>query len=693
MTGILTHLRLRIAGSLRYKLLLLVLFPIVLFMPVMLGLAAYWTQQFSYNQLYQKVNTDLSVAHDVFHRLQQDHLALLKSLAESYAFRTALEQGEAQRLRDQLHALRATSGFDFLHITDLNGHWLFEPVGAPASESKSSPLQEKAQQTGAGAVGVEVFSQAQLRRESDALAERAEIPLLSTPRAAPTDRKTETRGMVLRVVYPVKDLDGSIVALLDGGVLLNRNFSFVDRIRDLVYGPGSLQAGAWGAVTVFLDDVRISTNVPLARGERAIGTRVSRSVRDAVLGHGKTWIARAFVVNDWYISGYEPIVDVTGQRVGMLYSGFIEQPYRDIYWQAVGGLVAIAILSMVFAAVLAVRGATTIFRPIEAMANVVQAEQAGEERRIGTVASRDEIGELARQFDAMLDLLQERNRQIRAAADSLEAKVDERTRELQEQNVRLASTIKLLRETRQQLVMAEKLAALGELTAGVAHEVNNPVAVILGNLEIMVHELGEHARPVQTEIDLIMQQIVRIQSIVDQLLRYSRPGHYTPLVESVDVDKVVDSTLLLVRHELKRKEIRVETRHAAHNRVRINPQELQQVLVNLVINAIHAVETGGQIELATRDWQHQGVVVSVKDNGRGIPRDQLGRIFEPFYTTNRQGTGLGLSVSYSLIRRYGGHIAVRSAEGEWTRFDVYLRTVPVFSDDDEVVMARHVDAS
>jgi two-component system NtrC family sensor kinase len=177
--------------------------------------------------------------------------------------------------------------------------------------------------------GIEVFSAKDLANEDPFLARKYELTLLETPRARPSQRTVEDRGMMIRAIYPVKISSGKIIALLDGGVLLNNNFEFVDAIRDLVYGPGSLLEGSIGTVTVLLDDVRITTNVPLRPSERALGTRVSNEVRTQVLDHGEVWLDRAVVVNDWYISAYEPIIDVNGKRVGMLYTGYLEAPYRS----------------------------------------------------------------------------------------------------------------------------------------------------------------------------------------------------------------------------------------------------------------------------------------------------------------------------------------------------------------------------
>jgi two-component system NtrC family sensor kinase len=165
------------------------------------------------------------------------------------------------------------------------------------------------------------------------LRERVPVPLVDTRNAAPTQRTREHRAMVLLSNHAVRSPDGRVLGHVQGGVLLNRNLPFIDHINEIVYPEGALPFGSRGTATLFLDDVRISTNVRLfgpAREERAIGTRVSQAVRDSVLGQGRTWLDRAFVVNDWYVSAYQPLVDGAGQRVGMLYVGFLETPFTRL---------------------------------------------------------------------------------------------------------------------------------------------------------------------------------------------------------------------------------------------------------------------------------------------------------------------------------------------------------------------------
>ncbi|MBX2825242.1 MAG: cache domain-containing protein [Gammaproteobacteria bacterium] len=683
-----------VSANLRYKLLLLVLVPILLVTPTVIGLAAFWTWNYTYKQLYLKVDTDLSVAHDIFLRIQTDRQQELRSLVESYSFRGDFNAGEHAGILDRLNRFQRERNFAFLNLLSADGKQRLLDTGWQDWTGKPSNLLQSAVQEGEPSVGIEIYSNTELAAQSQLLAEENVLPLVETPRAVPTSKRAEDRAMMIRVLQPVLDAQNSVVGLLEGGVLLNHNFPFVDAIRDLVYGPGSLAPGSIGTVTVFLDDVRITTNVPGGSSQRALGTRVSAEVRNAVLENRQIWTNRAFVVNDWYISAYEPIIDVNGESVGMLYAGFLEAPLRQEMLSTIIWLAAILLLGMLLAAAAAIMSARSISRPIESIANVVRATQSGETRRIGGVQSQDEVGELARQFDTMLDTLEENQLRIQRAADELELKVEERTSELSEKNQRLQQTIDLLRETRQQLAMAEKLAALGELTAGVAHEINNPTAVILGNMDVLIAELGEHGESVRIETDLIIEQVYRIRSIVDRLLQYSRPAEYAGYVEEVSVADVLSDTLPLVRHELDRKRVRLTENYATVDPVQINYQELQQVLVNLLLNAAHAVSEGGEITIALLPWQETGVSVHVRDNGMGIPAKQLRRVFDPFYTSGKeQGTGLGLSVSYGIIRRYGGHITVDSSPGEWTEFVVRLRFVAVYNSDDELLQELNMVTS
>ncbi len=665
-----------ITQSLRYKLLLLVLFPVLIVMPTVIGMAYIWSNDTSYRQLLMKVKGDLSVAHEAFLRAQNSYLSKLALIAESHSFRKALEQrlssgGQAAPISPLLKEFQYSEGFDFVYLVDGKGcdYWQ-----RSRCDLKQSALLEQSRLEGPS-TGVEIFSAKELAAISPELIKQVYLPLIPTPRAKPTERLFEDRGMVLHSYYPVRDEAGEIEAFLVGGVLVNKDFAFVDRLRDIVYSKGSLEEDSLGTITVFLEDVRINTNVPRllqSPGKRALGTRVSEEVRNRVLGQGESWIDRAFVVSEWYISAYEPIIDVYGDRVGMLYAGFLEAPFKDIYLEGLMKLLLLFVAITLFCVVVAMLVARSIFKPIEAMAKVISRVQKGDDLRIGWIKARDEVATLANQFDALLDQLQQQRDQIQLDADELELKVDQRTVQLQRRTEELERNIKLLERTREQLVAKEKLAAIGELTAGIAHEINNPTAVILGNMDLMTAELGENAAGVEQETRLIIQQVYRIRSIINNLLQYSRPSDFQNYSMPVEINQVVNDTLVLVQHDLERKKVELKLDLRATNLVGGNHQQFQQVLINLIVNAMNAISDQGAITLRTRNWKNKGVLMAVRDNGCGIKPGILPRIFDPFFTQTNSGTGLGLSVSYGILQRFEAEIEVRSRVGVGSCFYIWF---------------------
>jgi two-component system NtrC family sensor kinase len=676
--------RVRTRSALRYKLLLLVLFPTLLAMPATLGLTIYWFSDFSRDTLFLKAKSDSALARHALRQIEEDFQLALQRLAESGNFRTLVLQRDIAALKRELRTIISEEALSFVHLTDDLGNWLIE-AGNPRRSSKPTPLLDRALR-GRPSAALEVFSPEDLMRENPALAHRVRIAVADESGTSALNHLFEERALVLRAVYPVKDGQGRVLALLDSGVALNGNSTLIEDLRARVYGKEVLPQGSLGAVAILLQDTRISTNFPTDEGQTVLGTRVSEQIRNAVVSEESTWVARDRIGDHWYITAYEPLFDADGQGVGMLQTGFLQRPFQLAQYRAVGILLLIFLALIAVSTWVVLRGAKSIFRPIEQMTAVVRATQAGADERIGDVHSRDELGELARQFDSMLDLLQQRNREIRRAADELELKVEQRTRELAKKNTDLETSVRLLRETRERLITAEKLASLGQMAAGIAHEINNPTAVILGHVDLLVAELGEAANLVQGDVEMIIQQCERIRYIVDSLLQFARPtpAFHEADVEDVDVNRAIADTLPLVRHALEKVPVRVNRRLHADRTVRIRRYELQEVLINMLLNAARASTAGSEIEITTANWNDRGVVVSVRDNGVGIAREHLGRVFDPFFTTDMsRGTGLGLSVSYGLIRRYGGEITVESELGRGTVFHIWLLEDPVLAEPPE----------
>ncbi|MDP2182308.1 MAG: ATP-binding protein [Actinomycetota bacterium] len=223
-----------------------------------------------------------------------------------------------------------------------------------------------------------------------------------------------------------------------------------------------------------------------------------------------------------------------------------------------------------------------------------------------------------------------------------------------------------------QLIRADRLAAMGELTAGVAHEVRNPLGVIRASVQLLEDAQCDPAR-INEAGEVIKQEIDRLDKVIKALLDFGRPSKPT-LVET-DLESVLDDVILFTQRFAKQSDVRIETLYDGDlPRVVGDPDQLKQVFLNLVTNAVQAMEDGGGLIRVRTAVDGQYVRVDVEDNGRGIPEQNLGKVFDPFFSTRDDGTGLGLTIVHRIIDEHGGHIEVQSGR-EGTAFRVSLPAV------------------
>ena len=250
-------------------------------------------------------------------------------------------------------------------------------------------------------------------------------------------------------------------------------------------------------------------------------------------------------------------------------------------------------------------------------------------------------------------------------------------RDSQRQLEKLLSVLDELSRTQAQLVHSEKLASLGVLAGGVAHEINNPLMVILGRTELMLMD-DDIVPAIRKNLETIRVETERIAEIVQGLLTFARKSRQER-IETLDVNEVLEGTLMLSEHQLTVGNVQViKEVHPDLSQIQANPGQLQQVFMNLIINAHHAMPNGGVLTVRTGPVPQHRVFVEIEDTGCGIPEDDLNRIFDPFFTTKEEGkgTGLGLSVSRNIVENHGGLIGVESTPGVGTLFRIVLPEVP-----------------
>ena len=276
----------------------------------------------------ERVKEDLNTARYVYASKIRDIDRTIRWTAVRHVLKRGLKEKNISPIRNELEGLMAEEGLDFLTLVDRKGVVLFRFHNPPVSGDSllNDPFVKIALEK-KGISGTQVLSGDELSKEGRNLAQRAIIQSIPVPREKPARKIEETSGMVLKSTYPILDFNGEVIGVLTGGVLLNRNYEIVDRIKNIVFKDAQYKGKEIGTATIFLGDLRISTNVMDKEGNRAIGTRASREVYEQVLGKGMPWIHRAFVVDEWYITAYEPIRDVQDKIIGMLYVGMLESKY------------------------------------------------------------------------------------------------------------------------------------------------------------------------------------------------------------------------------------------------------------------------------------------------------------------------------------------------------------------------------
>lgn len=328
------------------------------------------------------------------------------------------------------------------------------------------------------------------------------------------------------------------------------------------------------------------------------------------------------------------------------------------------------ILSFSIAIVLLLSGITILFiqkfvnLPVKELVKGTNRVAAGELNYKITLNSNDEIGQLAQSFNKMTEDLKNANEQIQEWIKTLEQRVEERTKALQ--------------ETQSQLLQSEKLASIGKLAATVAHEINNPITGILTYTKLIRRKLKEilpeteELKKFQGYLATMERETERCGTIVRNMLDFARQREpsYKP---NVDVNAIIDESLELMANKIALEDIKLEKRFSTLPRITADPSLLKQAFLNIILNACEAVERGGKIQIISEFNENEGNIRLIfADNGKGIDPKDIQKIFDPFYTTKEKGTGLGLSVVYGIISSHKGTIDVKSKLGEGTQVIIKL---------------------
>jgi two-component system NtrC family sensor kinase len=649
--------------SLRTKLILS--FLIVIIIGGLLSLSLGWrlVKGTIIDQAQLKVKHDLAAAWMVFNKKLKEINEIVDLTAAREGLQEAIKSRKKDILLKSLSRVREDYGLDVLTLTDHNGKVIIrtrnpEVIGDDQSQDE---IIKSALKKGLLA-HPQIVSRDELLKEGQDLADQAYMEFIDTPKAAPRPDNEETNGLMLKAASSVQDEYGNHLGVLYGGILLNRNYEIVDRVKETVYKGEKYKGRDKGTATIFQHDLRISTNVINEKGERAIGTRVSKEVNNAVLKEGKPWIDRAFVVNDWYITAYEPIKDIDNKIIGILYVGMLEKPYIDTTTQVMLTFTAMAFFCVVFLLVILYFSTTRIINPLQKMVIATQEIARGDLSHKVEMKSGDEIGDLADSFNQMTAKLKSANKKLVEWGKTLEKKVEERTKELTEMQTHL--------------VQSEKLASLGKLAAGIAHEINNPLGGILIYSHLLLEDTDNDS-PYYENLKKIVKETSRCKLIVRGLLEFARPKE--PEMSLVNISEIIERSLAIMERQALFQNITIKKSYASDLPQTVaDSAQLQQVFINIIINAAEAMDGNGVLTLES-SLNADGSLIEVKfsDTGHGIKKEDKKRLFEPFFSTKEvgKGTGLGLAISYSIIQKHQGTIEVESQPEKGCTFTVKLPVV------------------
>ncbi len=579
---------------------------------------AQWEERF-HNQLYEASRA----AADSMVLNERTHLERLRVMVSVVSLPQDLAQGDRDRLTADLCALVLNGKVEMLTALDADG----QEVLTLTPEADGATCQRQTQ-------GLDFSPQPLV---SNILAQRADAQGDKYAALLPT-----ASGAALFTSAPVRHADGTLAGVLLIGTRLETLLVKIktQALADLVVLDASGQ--------------RLATTFPMP--DEGYGVLELSAAQVQALDprpHDVSLNSRDFQIV------YAPLL-IRKQTVGLL-GVFMDSAYVVAsQTQSRDRFIGLFVLGIVGVILVGYALSQSIIRPILRLRTMSQAVAAGQLEERSGLRRADEIGELAGAFDSMTDRLRERT----VETERLYA-------EARQRNIALAEINARLQTAQQQLIQSEKLAAIGQLTAGIVHDVKNPLTVVMGVSELLRSDPALMAKAAE-ELTLIHNSAQRANRIVSELMTFARQS--TPEMHYQDLRATLETAIRLNTYLAREGRVKM-TADVPEQPVELthDAQQIEQVLVNLIHNAIQAMPSGGALTLRLRP-DGEGAALTVQDTGVGIPPENLGRVFDPFFTTKPigEGTGLGLSVTYGIVTRHHGRITVESVMGQGTTFTLWL---------------------
>lgn len=592
-------------------------------------------------EVQTRVRLDLNSAHDIYYSYQERIDNILEAIAIQRSLDKPLQKEINEDLSKVFNNIIRQSGIDILLLLDVDGNVVYRPHNPDVKGDNISGISviKKLLQEWKPVSGTIILNEQMLEKEGIDLLERAAVKVKSTPKSGPEQKQEEKRGMFIAGAVPITSLNGNKkIGILFGGYLINNNNELVDQIKSIVFKDQTYKGKDIGTATIFFDDVRVTTNVIQQDNTRAIGSRLSLEVYNHVIGKGKIWADRAFVVNDWYLTAYEPIANPEGEIIGSLYVGLLEAPFKYpsriivIFFIIALSITALASLILIFFYT------KMTMRPIEDIVKMSKKITDGDLSARCSINPSGEMGILCRTIDQMA------------------ASIEQHEKEIQE-------------NAQRQIIQSEKLSSVGRLTAGIAHDLNNPLTGVLTFAHFLKEKRADDEKDLE-DINVIIRETTKVREIIRRLLNFARQSPSNK--ELTNINEIIQELLKLIKGQKEFRNVQIiENYDEKLPELQADKNQLQQVFLNLLLNAGESITGKGVITIET-STTGQNLQVAISDSGCGIDDKDMDKIFDPFFTTKPvgKGPGLGLSVSYGIIKQHGGVIQCKSKVGEGTTFQI-----------------------
>jgi signal transduction histidine kinase len=485
--------------------------------------------------------------------------------------------------------------------------------------------------------GTRIVQAEELSQMSEDIRQRSRIDIQPTDKARPTQKKSLDSAMAKEYALPLKDKNGEVNEVFFGGRIVNQDYEFVDRIRQLVFGDEKYNLKPVGTVTIFLDDVRVSTNVLNEKGNRAIGTRISEAVYREVVERGRRWRDRAVVVGHWYKAAYEPIYNINDAIIGVLYVGILEEPFQAKAANILMAFLGVIFLASILAFILAFILTGSISRPLTELLDGTQK------------LSRGDLGHLIMAPHSTIEEMH----QLAHSFNDMSVRLEEREIRIQENHQKLAELNK----------------SYLDLLGFVAHELKGLLAsAILNAYSLRDGFLGMINFKQKKAVDSICRNLDYLSATVIKFLNLSRIER-----GNLDINKVrfilrkdvFDVAVQTFSKLISDKGMTVINEMDPELKVSADPDLMMIVANNLVNNAAKYGREGGQIILRSREEEAK-VVVEVYNDGQPISPENKLMLFKKFSRLDVpekkkvKGTGLGLYITKQIIESHGGQIYVEA---------------------------------